>query len=132
MRTSIGTGAATAALILLTAMVVSPATSAHGSETHAPSPVAAAALDRATFHDAMRELWEDHITWTRLYIVSAATGPKDLADIGPTTDRLLANQADIGDAIRPFYGDAAGDALTELLRDHILTAAEIIAEAKAG
>jgi hypothetical protein len=131
MRTSIRTGAAVAALTLL-ATVVPFGTSAHGSETHAPSAEASAALDRGTFHDVMRELWEDHIVWTRLYIVSAATGPEDLADIGPTTDRLLANQADIGDAIKPFYGDAAGDSLTALLRDHILTAAEIIAQAKAG
>lgn len=131
MRTSIRTGAAVAALTLL-ATVMPFGTIAHGSETHAPSADATAALDRGTFHDAMRELWEDHITWTRLYIVSAATGPEDLPDIGPTTDRLLANQADIGDAIRPFYGDAAGDALTALLRDHILTAAEIIAQARAA
>ena len=132
MRTSIRTGAAVAALTLLATTVLSPLTGAYAAETHAPASATTAALDRATFHDTMRELWEDHITWTRLYIVSAATGPEDLADIGPTTDRLLANQADIGDAIRPFYGDAAGDALTALLRDHILTAAEIIAQAKAG
>jgi hypothetical protein len=87
---------------------------------------------RAAFHDAMRQLWEDHIVWTRQYIVSAATVPGDLADIGPTADRLLANQADIGDALRPFYGDAAGDAVTALLRDHILTAAQLIGAAKAG
>lgn len=103
------------------------------AETHEPSASAAdAPLTRAAFHDAMRKLWEDHITWTRLYIVSAATGSEDLPDIGPTTDRLLANQADIGDAIRPFFGDPAGDQLTELLREHILTAAEVIAAARAG
>ncbi len=80
----------------------------------------------------MRKLWEDHIVWTRQYIVSAATLSGDLPDIGPTTDRLLANQVDIGTALKPFYGDAAGDQVTALLRDHILTAAQIIAAAKAG
>jgi hypothetical protein len=87
---------------------------------------------RAAFHDAMRKLWEDHIVWTRQYIVSAATLPGDLADIGPTTDRLLANQVDIGNALKPFYGEAAGNQVTELLRDHILTAARLIAVAKSG
>ena len=87
---------------------------------------------RAAFQDAMRKLWEDHIVWTRQYIVSAATLPGDLADIGPTTDRLLANQTDIGNALGQFYGDAAGAAVTSLLRDHILTAARLISAAKAG
>lgn len=91
-----------------------------------------AQMHRAAFHDAMRKLWEDHITWTRLFIVSAATLPTDLPDTGATVDRLLANQVDIGNAIKPFYGDAAGNDLTALLRVHILTAAEIVADAKAG
>ena len=65
------------------------------------------------FHDAMRKLWEDHVTWTRLYIVSAVAG---LPDQGATAERLLKNQEDIGDAIRPYYGDEAGDALPELLK----------------
>jgi len=81
------------------------------------------------FHDAMRKLWEDHVTWTRLYIVSAVAG---LPDQGATAERLLKNQEDIGDAIRPYYGDEAGDALTELLKEHILVAAELIDAAKAG
>src|SRR5512146_155963 len=87
---------------------------------------------RAAFHDAMRKLWEDHIIWTRQYIVSAATEAGNLPDIGPTTDRLLANQTDIGNALKAFYGDAAGNQVTALLRDHILTAAQLIAAAKAG
>jgi hypothetical protein len=87
---------------------------------------------RGAFHDAMRKLWEEHIVWTRQFIVSAATESGNLPDVGPTTDRLLANQTDIGNALKPFYGDAAGDQVTALLRDHILTAAQIIAAAKAG
>jgi hypothetical protein len=85
--------------------------------------------EEAAFHDAMRKLWEDHITWTRMFIVEfAADSPATEA----TAERLLQNQVDIGDAIKPFYGDEAGDQLTALLRDHILTAADILAAAKAG
>ena len=84
---------------------------------------------RATLHDGMRKLWEDHITWTRLFIVSAEAGAPDL---DATAQRLLQNQTDIGNAIKPFYGDDAGTQLTALLRDHILTAGDLIAAAKAG
>ena len=76
---------------------------------------------------AMRKLWEDHITWTRLFIVSAAA---DLPDKQATTLRLLQNQDDIGNAIKPYYGNDAGDKLTALLRTHITTAAEVVAAAK--
>jgi len=84
---------------------------------------------KLAFHDAMRKLWEDHITWTRLFIVSFAG---DLPDLGATTDRLLQNQVDIGDAIRPFYGDEAADRLTALLTKHITTAAALLDAAKNG
>jgi hypothetical protein len=87
---------------------------------------------RLAFHDAMRKLWEDHITWTRLFIVSKATLPTDLPDLGPTVDRLLENQVDIGNAVKPYYGTDKGDELTALLRVHILTAADIVTAAKAG
>jgi len=86
-------------------------------------------MSAVAFHDAIRKLWEDHVTWTRLAIVSLVAG---LPDTSATVDRLMKNQADIGDAIRPFYGDAAGDRLTALLKDHIAIAAEIILAAKAG
>jgi len=82
-----------------------------------------------TFRGAMAKLWEDHITWTRLFIISDLT---DAPDLPVTTQRLLQNQVDIGDAIKQFYGDAAGDQLTALLRDHILIAADVVAAAKSG
>jgi hypothetical protein len=84
---------------------------------------------RLALHDDMRRLWEDHITWTRLFIVSASA---DLPDTQATTERLLRNQKDIGDAIKPFYGRAAGNRLTALLREHITTAADLVLAAKAG
>ena len=94
---------------------------------------AKAKIDAQAFHDAMRKLWEDHITWTRLVIVGVLAEPNTtLPDLDASTARLLQNQTDIGNAIKPFYGDAAGNQLTELLRQHILIAAEILQDAKAG
>jgi hypothetical protein len=81
------------------------------------------------FYAEFRKLWEDHITWTRLYIVSAVA---DLPDKTMTAERLLQNQVDLGNAVKPFYGDAAGDQLSDLLTDHILIAAAIIEAAKAS
>ena len=98
-----------------------------------PSPsvsiVNADSVKEAALRDAMRILWEDHIIWTRMFIVSAAA---DLPDKTVATERLLQNQVDIGNAIKPYYGDAAGDKLTALLKEHITTAAEIVTAAKAG
>jgi hypothetical protein len=86
-------------------------------------------LREVMFRNEMRRLWEDHVTWTRLYIVSAVA---DLPDAGPTAERLLQNQVDIGNAIKPYYGEAAGERLTALLRDHILIAADLVGAAKTG
>jgi thioesterase domain-containing protein len=86
-------------------------------------------MDPAAFHDGMRQLWEDHITWTRIYIVNALAG---LPSKDATAQRLLQNQIDIGNAVKAFYGDGGGEKLTSLLKDHILIAAELIDAAKAG
>jgi hypothetical protein len=77
----------------------------------------------------MRRRWEDHITWTRLAIISLTT---DSPDTEATVGRLLENQTDIGDAVKPFYGEAAGNELTRQLRLHILIAADVVAAARAG
>jgi hypothetical protein len=100
---------------------------AHGNPGH--HGAAPLTQEQVAFHDAMRRLWEDHITWTRLAIISLTTGSPDT---DATVGRLLKNQTDIGNAVKPFYGDAAGNALTEELRKHILIAADVIAAAKAG
>jgi hypothetical protein len=77
----------------------------------------------------MRKLWEDHVTWTRLAIVTLAGGS---AGFEATAARLMQNQDDIGDVIKPFYGEAAGDQLVALLKDHNGIAVELLQAAKAG
>lgn len=120
-----------AAVTLASVLAILPSHPGHRTPLAPPAPIlehrSPALIDRAAFHDAMRKLWEDHITWTRLYIVSAAAS---LPDAQPAAQRLLQNQVDLGDAIKPFYGEAAGARLTALLRSHILIAAELVTAAK--
>jgi len=77
----------------------------------------------------MRKLWEDHITYTRNYIISALA---KLPDVGAVAERLLRNQDDIGNAVKPVYGEEAGKKLASLLRDHILVATEVVKAAMDG
>jgi hypothetical protein len=118
-------------LALLCAVVVlavsggpSPRSQAMASDSSRPVSASELAL-----RSEMRKLWEDHVTWTRMVIVSVAA---DLPDRQAAVSRLLSNQDDIGDAIKPYYGEAAGERLAELLREHIVIAADVLAAAKAG
>lgn len=77
----------------------------------------------------MQELWIEHAWWTRSFIVSNLAG---LEDQEAVLNRLLKNQVDIGDIIKPYYGEEAGKKLTTLLREHILIAGNIIEAAKKG
>jgi|tagenome__1003787_1003787.scaffolds.fasta_scaffold20596609_2 hypothetical protein len=124
--------AATLALLAGTALAPGAAAAHEGhaarTDEHA-APAHALNARQLAFHDAMRKLWEDHITWTRLAIVSFAGGVPDLQ---ATEARLLANQVDIGKAIKPYYGRTAGNRLTALLREHILGAVALLQAAKSG
>ncbi|SFJ47152.1 MULTISPECIES: glycosyltransferase [unclassified Bacillus (in: firmicutes)] len=79
--------------------------------------------------DDLRRLWIDHTIWTRNYIISALAGLKDQDKV---LARLLKNQDDIGNAIKPYYGEAAGNKLAKLLREHILLAGKVVVAAKSG
>ena len=84
---------------------------------------------RTALTQSMRKLWADHVIWTREYIVAATAGhPSAQA----ASVRLLKNQEDIGNAIAPFYGTTAGTQLTDLLKQHILIAVDLVTAAKAG
>jgi hypothetical protein len=95
--------------------------------TTAPRGTSQTAVGRTVFHDRMRELWGDHIVYTRSFIVSASAGNADTAEV---LQRLLRNQDEIGEAIKPYYGDAAGTQLASLLRNHIQLAGKALVAAK--
>jgi hypothetical protein len=100
-----------------------------GPTAHAHQERAGITGKELALRNDMRKLWEDHVTWTRLAVISITTGT---ADTDATVARLLRNQTDIGNAVKPFYGRAAGAELTRLLREHITIAAALITAAKAG
>jgi hypothetical protein len=87
----------------------------------------AASNKQLVLYQNMRKLWADHVIWTREYVIGAVDGT---ADTNQAASRLMKNQEDIGAAIVPYYGKAAGDQLTSLLKEHINIAVDLVAAAK--
>jgi hypothetical protein len=120
------------ALVAALALVGARSAAAHGDKPghamHGTAPAAITAKE-LSLRSTMDRLWEEHVMWTRLAIISLTTNAPDTQ---ATVARLLRNQADIGNAVKPFYGAAAGKQLTALLREHILIAADLIGVAQKG
>jgi hypothetical protein len=111
-----------AALAIGSTGSISAASNARANE----GPVTPRAL---ALHDGMRALWEAHGTWTERAIVDFVGG---LPDTQLVIGRLLQNQTDIGNAVKPYYGRKAGGELTALLKGHINAAVAVLKAAKSG
>jgi hypothetical protein len=103
----------------------SVAASDHGQPASVPAHTAKA----IAFHDQMRALWEAHGAWTHMVITSFVG---NLPNLKAEEAVLLQNQTDIGNAVKPYYGPAAGSKLTKLLKAHILGAVTVLVAAKSG
>lgn len=90
---------------------------------------AAVETRQTKLYTAMRTLWDQHMQWTWDAVVAFASGSPGT---DATINRLLANQDDIGNAVKPFYGKAAAAKITSLLRTHINDAVPVLQAAKAG
>jgi hypothetical protein len=117
------------AVISLCAAVPASASASTGARQAKHGMAAGNGSAAAALRRDMRKLWTDHVVWTRDYIV-AAVG--DQPDASAAADRLMKNQEDIGKAVATYYGSAAGQQLTTLLKEHIGIAVDLIKAAKAG
>lgn len=93
------------------------------------SQVVCLTLAQMEFKNLMRTLWEQHVAWTRMAIISLVFG---LPDTEATLARLLQNPVDMGNALKPFYGQNIADAYSALIKEHLVIAADLVKAAKAG
>jgi len=109
--------------------MISPGTAGAEANQEAPKANQYVSLPAVQLNNQMRKLWIDHVIWTRNYLVSALAGMEDQEEL---LARLLRNQQDLGNAIKPYYGDAAGNKLAALLKEHIVIAGQIVGAVKSG
>jgi hypothetical protein len=76
---------------------------------------------------AMQKLWSDHMQWTYATVDAFFHNSNG---VKAQLNRLLQNQKDIGAAVVPVYGQAAGDKLASLLTTHINQAVPVLTAAK--
>ena len=93
----------------------------------APNPLTSAKYRE--LDNVMHKLWADHLQYT--YLTVDAFFNNNTA-LNAHLARLLKNQEDIGAAVVPYYGQAAGDQLTTLLKGHINGAVPVLTAAKNG
>lgn len=124
-----------AAVLALAGLAFNPPASAHqgGKQAHAMHAMAKPAGLRtpsmSALYSGMQTLWAQHMEWTYAAVTAFMFNPQAFE---ATAARLMQNQEDIGNAIKPFYGEAAGNALSKLLKEHIGAAVEVVKLAKAG
>lgn len=95
-------------------------------ENSAPTGLNIAAFG---LNNHLRMLWEQHVVWTRLAIISTVFG---LPDIDFVTKRLLRNPKDFAAVLKPLYGEQAATRFEDLLTSHLVIAADLITAAKSG
>ncbi|MNO16928.1 hypothetical protein D3C76_66170 [compost metagenome] len=83
----------------------------------------------AQLNQVLRNLWEQHVAWTRMTIISIVEG---LADEKYVTARLLRNAPDMAAVFKKYYGERVAAKFNELLTYHLVIAAELVKAAKAG
>jgi hypothetical protein len=77
----------------------------------------------------LRMLWEQHVAWTRLAIVSLVFG---LPDVNDVLDRLLRNPKDFETALLLLYGRENAAKFADSLTSHLVIASQLVKAAKAG
>ena len=75
----------------------------------------------------MNLVWEQHIMWTRMLLISIA---ENLKDLDATRARLLENPRDIANIFRRFYGNMIANTIENLLTEHLVIGEKLIVALK--
>lgn len=77
--------------------------------------------------EQMNLIWEQHIMWIRMLLISIA---ENLKDLEATQTRLLRNPRDIADVFRPYYGANVANQIEKLLTEHLAIGKNLIVALK--
>ncbi len=84
-------------------------------------------IDEVRLLELMNLVWQEHIMWTRLLLISIA---EDLKDLEATQTCLLKNPKDIADVFRPYYRNLIANEIEKLLTEHLVIGKDLIVALK--
>lgn len=84
---------------------------------------------KAALTDTFRDLWTQHVMWTRSFIISTAASLDDLKYV---TERLMRNPADFAKILCNYYGSKKAQKFQQLLTEHLSIAGALVGALKAG
>lgn len=77
--------------------------------------------------EKMNLVWEQHIMWIRMLLISIA---ENLKDLQATETRLLRNPKDIANVFMPYYGNIIANEIQKLLTEHLVIGKDLIVALK--
>lgn len=86
-------------------------------------PICPEPYKKMVLSNRMRLVWEQHVYWTRILLISIAERLKDQNDV---TKRLLQNPKDIADVFATYYPASVVKSITNLLTQHLIIGGELI------
>lgn len=84
-------------------------------------------INQVRLLEQMNLVWEQHIMWTRMLLISIA---ENLKDLDATQTRLLRNPRDIANIFRVYYGNNIANEIQRLLTEHLAIGKDLIVALK--
>ena len=84
---------------------------------------------RITLFNTWRQLWEQHVMWTRSLIISKVDR---LGDESFVATRLLRNPSDMANELKIYFRPSSVELFTKLFEEHLLIAAKLVDAAISG